>query len=119
MKLGGQHAIHLHDKTGELHSFLPGDELPEWADARITNPHARSDSDTESDLAAVIVIGAGGEGGQATTDAPDGTLPKQTGPGASRVKWAAYAEANGVAVQEGWKREDIIAACEQAGVPVI
>ena len=44
--------------------------------------------------------------------------PPQGGPGASRKLWADYATANGVAVEFAWKRDDIIAACEKAGVPV-
>lgn len=127
MKLGGQHAIHLHDDGGKLCSFLPGDEVPEWARKSITNPLAweGSEPDEPAVVAAPLVItvggGAGWSGAEAVSepDAADGTLPKQTGPDASRVKWAAYAEARGVAVPEDWKRADIIAACEQAGVPVL
>lgn len=44
--------------------------------------------------------------------------PPQSGAGSSRQAWAEYAEANGVDVQDDWKRDDIIAACEKAGVAV-
>lgn len=31
-------AVHLYDKRGRLHSWRPGDVVPEWAARRITNP---------------------------------------------------------------------------------
>lgn len=46
----------------------------------------------------------------------DGPPPK-AGKGSSTDAWANYAERHGVQVELDAGREDIIAACEQAGVP--
>ncbi|MGV9540923.1 hypothetical protein ACWDSF_06320 [Nocardia beijingensis] len=104
MKLGGEFAVHLR-KGDELVTFLPGDDVPEWAAKQITNPLAWGEEPERAE----VTVGAGG-----ATDGP----PPQGGPGASRQKWADYAATKGVEVQADWKREDIIAACEKAGVPV-
>lgn len=32
--------VHVTDEAGESHVFGPADEVPEWAQARITNPKA-------------------------------------------------------------------------------
>ena len=110
------------------HSFLPGDDVPEWARKLITNPHAweadtadEPDSDDEDSGAADLDDSeAGGESDpvDTPTPAPDALseAPAKTGPGASRQKWADFAAANGVEVDQSWKREDIIAACEKAGL---
>jgi predicted component of type VI protein secretion system len=45
-------------------------------------------------------------------------LPPQSGRGSGRDAWAAYARANGVTVDDEDGRDEIIAACEDAGVPV-
>ncbi len=92
--------VSLFDVGGVLHTFCPGDAIPDWARARITNPNVWSIPDAES-ITAVV-----------------GGPPPQTGPGASRQLWVTYAHTNNVVVQDGWKRDDIIAACRQAGVPV-
>ncbi|RJO74167.1 hypothetical protein D5S18_18615 [Nocardia panacis] len=112
-RLGGQHAVHLHHE-GELHSFLPGDTVPEWAAERITNPHAW---EPPTGAPAVSVTAEEDEDADSDQGDLDG-IPAQAGPGASRARWASYAVANGVAVEEAWKRDDIIAACEAAGVRV-
>lgn len=45
-------------------------------------------------------------------------VPPRAGKGSGKEAWAAYAEANGVEVDADASRDDIIAACEAAGVPV-
>lgn len=45
-------------------------------------------------------------------------VPARTGKGSSKDAWAEYAAANGVDVDATASRDDIIAACESAGVPV-
>ncbi|MEV6432577.1 hypothetical protein [Nocardia sp. NPDC051463] len=112
--------VYVADDGGSVHAYGPDDHVPAWAREKITNPNVW-DSQTVA-----VVIGAGGGGG--TLDAtvsgggPDGGKsdgpPPQGGAGASRQKWADYATLKGVTVKESWKREDIIAACEKAGVPV-
>lgn len=42
--------------------------------------------------------------------------PPKTGPGSGRGSWHEYAAAHGVAVEESASRDEIIAACEKAGV---
>ena len=92
--------VSLIDEAGNLHSFGPGAAVPEWARKRITNPNVW-DSPAES----------------APAESAAGP-PPQGGPGASRQVWADYATSKGVTVQDGWKRDDIIEACEKAGIEV-
>ncbi|MBF6411040.1 hypothetical protein [Nocardia farcinica] len=91
-------------KGHEVHVFGPGDDVPEWARKQITRPELWDEAPQ------VTVDGE-------TSDPADGP-PPQGGAGASRQRWADYAASNGVQVQDDWKREDIIDACEKAGVPV-
>lgn len=46
----------------------------------------------------------------------DSEAPPKGGPGSGKEAWAAYAAANDVDVPEDATRDDIIAACESAGV---
>lgn len=101
MQLAGTNAIHLH-RDGVLHSFLPGDEVPEWAAARITNPYALGDQaepDAEPD-------------DDEDEDEEVGARPAKTGPNASRQAWEDYAKSKHIEVDPDWKRDDIIAAVE-------
>lgn len=50
------------------------------------------------------------------TSAASDDPPPQAGPGSSRAKWLDYADAHGVRMRDDASREDIIAACETAGV---
>ncbi|WP_227979979.1 hypothetical protein [Nocardia spumae] len=100
--------VYVTDETGGVHAFGPDSALPAWARDKISNPNVwAKDDKTEAAPEADAVDDDHGDG-----------PPPQGGAGASRAKWAAYAEANNVVVQEDWKREDIIAACEAAGVAV-
>ncbi|MGW2666224.1 hypothetical protein ACWCW7_35175 [Nocardia tengchongensis] len=108
MILGGDYAIHLHADNGQLHSFLPGDALPDWAAARITNPNARSTAVAAAEEGETSTEGSAAPGEPISA----GDMPPKKGPGASRQVWADYAESRGVAVEADWKREDIIAAVE-------
>lgn len=85
--------------------FEAGDEVPGWAIARITNPHVWDEPPAEGE----------GDGVEESDNDPD-TVPAKAGPGATRLAWADYAESKGVAVEEDWKRDDIIAAMERAGL---
>lgn len=95
----GQYAVHLHDKDGKLHSFLPGQQVPAWAEKRL-GEHCFEDGDGVDDDK---TVGA--------------AIPPQSGRGAARDKWAVYAEGHGVDV-EGLTQREIIAACQEAGVAV-
>jgi hypothetical protein len=103
-------------KDGKTHVFGPDDTVPDWARKQIRRPDVWDDKAELADETghnAHVHFAPDAEG-----DGP----PPQGGPGASRQKWVDYATPllakKGVEVQADWKREDIIAACETAGVPV-
>lgn len=106
MELGGLYSVHLL-KDGVLHSFLPGDDVPDWAAKQITNPHAWETVEDDVPAAQPEPVFVPVE------DDPTGAPPK-SGSGASRQAWADHAESKGVEVNPDWKREDIIAAVESA-----
>ncbi|WP_280319873.1 hypothetical protein [Nocardia wallacei] len=111
--------VYVTAPDGGVRGFGPESDVPDWAREKITNPHVW---DTPPEP---VVIGK--SGGEATDDpagsetvetqSSDGP-PPQGGTGATRQRWADYATSKGVEVDADWKREDIIAACEKAGVPV-
>ncbi|WP_280471002.1 hypothetical protein [Nocardia cyriacigeorgica] len=135
--------VHVADDAGAVHGFGPGDHVPAWAAAKITNPHVWEGTDHTPEP--IVTMGTGGGGGQGIVirELPDTRLhveeatadddaagdpavdsdngdgpPAQRGTGSNRQAWADYAARRGVTVEPDWKREDIIAACEAAGVPV-
>lgn len=72
---------------------------------------------------------AGGELTEAETEALDAVesdetedsglpVPPQGGPGSGKDVWAAYADSKGVEYDDDATRDEIIAACKAAGVPV-
>jgi hypothetical protein len=78
--------------------FLPeGSDLPEWAEA-LVGDHVLTAQTVAADT---------------VTAEP----PPKAGPGSSRARWVEYAAANGIAVTDDETRDEIIAACEAAGVP--
>jgi len=95
--------VSLFDETGNLHSFGPSDSVPDWARKRITNPSVWDGG--HADPAPAVAK---------SSDEP----PPQGGPGASRKVWADWAARHNVDIEDAWKRDDIIEACEKAGVPV-
>jgi hypothetical protein len=101
--------VSLFDEKGNLHSFGPGDSVPSWARTKITNPDVWD---------APVDAAEDGDHAQAPEASPAAEPPPQGGPGASRKVWADWAALHKVAVEDGWKRDDIIAACKKAGVPV-
>ncbi|WP_280393050.1 hypothetical protein [Nocardia wallacei] len=118
--------VYVTGPDGGVRGFGPESDLPDWAREKITNPHVW---DTPPEP---VVVGKGGGGGEAVFDPlptgggsgstveirPMDGPPPQGGTGATRQRWADYASAKGVEVDADWKREDIIAACEKAGIPV-
>ena len=44
-------------------------------------------------------------------------VPAKAGPGSSKTAWTEYATTNGVEVEDGATRDEIIAALDAAGVP--
>lgn len=84
--------------------YGPNDDVPADIARRITNPNAW-------------------EGGEVPDFGPDpasapaaGEVPPRAGKGSGREAWAKFAEAAGVAFDAETSRDEIIAACEQAGV---
>ena len=95
------YALHLEDPQGNKVVVMPGDELPAWAN--ITNPY-------------VLGVAPAAEHDVDPDDDAAGPPPK-SGKGGGVRAWRAYAAANGVEA-EGLDVEEIIAALEEAGVPV-
>jgi hypothetical protein len=94
--------LYLTDKDHEQVCVLPGGEIPAWALKSITNPY---------------VLGADPDAKPHEHGGDGPPVPPQSGRGSSHEKWQEYAQAHGVDV-EGLDRDGIIAACEEAGVPV-
>lgn len=94
--------VALFDDKGAMHEFGPGSDVPGWARKKITNPAV-----WDEPPAAAEASGSGGG------DSP----PPHAGRGSGRDAWAAYAEGHGVDA-DGLDRDEIIGACQEAGVPV-
>lgn len=112
--------VHVRDDRGVPHVFGPADDVPAWAEGKISNPAAWSDG-------SALPTEPSGRGPtrvetqrppEAAQAAPDGGPPPQRGPGSGTAAWRAYAEANGVQVAPDADRGDVITACREAGVPV-
>lgn len=99
--------------------FLPeGSELPEWAESRVGDhvltaeaATTRSNDTSEPELTPAQTNTF------AATQAVNSVPPPKAGPGSSRARWVEYAAAYGIAVTDDETRDEIIAACEAAGVP--
>lgn len=85
---------------GSYKTYGPDDDLPADVAKQITNPSAWE----------------GGKVPAQPTSASD--VPPKGGAGSGMQAWAAYAASKGVEVPEDASRDDIIAACQAAGVPV-
>lgn len=131
MKNHSESTVHLHH-DGLLHTFRPGDEIPDWASEQITNPYVRGDGAPDS--AAASRLRAWAPEPERAAPAPkreqdadeepgadmalaegDPSRPPENGIGSGQPVWAEYARSKGIEVAADWKREDIIAACAQAG----
>lgn len=108
------YTVYLTDQDGKLHTFGPGSDVPEWARRAIDNSLAW---DTPPSKDEELVFAASEDHGESVAS-PAAEPPPQGGPGASRKVWADWAADHKVAVEDDWKRDDIIAACKKAGVPV-
>lgn len=106
--------VHMQDERGDPHTFRPGDDVPAWAQRRITNPACWDDS---------------GKGVTASPSRPstmvspavrtEGAPPPQSGKGSGVTAWENYAKAKGVTLPaEVDERDEIIAHLRAAGVPV-
>lgn len=119
--------VHLH-RDGVLHSFAPGQDVPDWAAKKITNPYVRGEDASDPRVPQQVTAARAPqpEPIPATSDADDpdadtapagGGLsrPPESGIGSGQPVWAEYARSKGIEVSADWKREDIIAACAKAG----
>jgi hypothetical protein len=112
-KVQGEYAIHIAGENGEVVTLLPGDEIPGWAAKKVTNP--RVTGQESEDEAAPSPLSDDVPG---AADNADAGPPPHAGPGSGKAAWQEYAASQGVAVDDDSRKEDIIAACEEAGVPV-
>ncbi|AXN51236.1 hypothetical protein DSM43518_04778 [Mycobacterium marinum] len=104
MAVIGEHTVYLRDDDGTVHSFLPGQRVPAWA-AKQMGPHCFAKDQPDEEVA--DFSRGGGEG-----------PPPRAGAGSGRGAWADYAAAHGIDVDEDWKRDQIIDACEDKGIAV-
>ena len=93
-------AVYVDDpnEVGKSVLFVPGDEVPDWAAALITNPNCWVDGELPK--------------GKDSGPAADGDAPPRAGKGSGRAEWAAYAESVGVQVDDDATRDEIIAAVD-------
>lgn len=93
--------VYVTSKAGDRRAWLkPGDEVPGWA--TVSNPRALQQRTEDADRSV----------------APSGDVPEppRSGRGSGADAWRAYAEAHGVAIEDGMSRDDIIAVCQAADV---
>lgn len=108
--------VYVQDGHGDSVGFGPGDAVPAWAAAQITNPKVWADGDAPA-AATVIPDPASSTAATppAVQDVPgDVAAPPRNGPGSSRDAWAAYATSIGIDVKPGTTKADIIAEVESA-----
>lgn len=89
---------HALDEQGRAVWFDPGDTVPGWARKQLTNPKLWADDEPAPAAPAEVPV------------------PPASGPGSRKDAWATFAEDRGVEVAEGASRDDIMAACQAAGV---
>ncbi|WP_329151223.1 hypothetical protein OIU91_28385 [Streptomyces sp. NBC_01456] len=98
--------VHVRDLQGRTVVLEPGDDVPAWAVRQITNPKAWVEVVDTVDVAqAPTPPGAGGV-----------EAPPRSGKGSGVEAWRSFADRKGVDVDQDATREDVIAACEAAGV---
>lgn len=90
-------------KTGDPTLLMAGSEVPEWASDQVGNHVLNTGESSES-------------GGDVESDADE--PPPKAGPGSSRSRWLSYADDHGVRMRDDAAKDDIIAACERAGVRI-
>jgi len=95
--------------------YRPGDTVPDEVAARLTNPAVWAGGQRPVVAAPAADPDAGGSA-PPPTEKSETQAPPRSGRGSGEKAWAQFAHARGVQVPEGAGRDDIIAACEQAGV---
>lgn len=132
---------------GKLRHILPGDVFPDWApvenplvlgdqelpdatkDAYMDRLEAldlsgapaplkkKRKAEFEAKLHAFEARNAESHGAVPDSEPDVAAPPPRAGRGATADAWADYALDHNVEVEEGQSRDDIIAACEKAGIP--
>lgn len=92
-----------------------GTELPAWAVGRV-GKHVL-DSGQQEPAAGAKPAEPSLNPPPPQPSGPVGTPPPKSGKGSTDAAWTKYASDNGVAVTEEMSRNEVIAACEAAGVP--
>lgn len=131
------HAVERPNGQTEARSatFGPGDALPDWALAAISNPDVwdgaapplpkepESASTTGPDAADELARLRARVAELEHAAAPDGgtepstSIPPRGGPGSGAPEWREYARGRGVDVADDASRDDVIAALDAAGIP--
>ncbi|CAL9592477.1 hypothetical protein SUDANB1_05253 [Streptomyces sp. enrichment culture] len=101
-------------------AYGPDDDVPAEVASRI-GAHAWTDDSDQGDGGEPAEVGFDDPSAQQSptpTGAGDGTgeAPPRTGRGSGIEAWRTFAEQNGVGTDSDMTRDDIIAACEAAGV---
>lgn len=128
--------VYLHDDDGNVHGFGPGDRVPSWAVAKITNPDAWAEAPSGQTVASAssptVPVPSESPAGSEGSGAPDNSAggdeggdeggagevsakPPLTGRGSGLGPWLAYAAEVGVEVPEGAKKDDVVGLVEAAG----
>lgn len=102
----------VRDDNFVSHVFLAGDEPPKWAVDKISNPdvwEARPSTKRSTPAAQ--------KEPEAEADDEPVKIPPKAGRGSSAKVWAAYAAANGFAVESDATASEIREALQEQGVP--
>lgn len=89
---------HAMDEQDRAVWFDPGATVPGWARKQLTNPKLWGDEQPADPAPAEVPV------------------PPVSGPGSGKEAWAAFAADRGVEHDAGASRDDIMAACQAAGV---
>lgn len=92
------------------------DALPEWAAQRLEGSPAWFDQAGDIPVPRIPPDAPAGPPEPQAPPAVVGRVPPRHGRGSSLAHWAEFADANGVNIGEGMSRDDVIAACEDAGL---
>ncbi len=118
----GEFAVYVQDGEGAIHGFLPGQVVPGWAAKQMGDHCFASDEDSADDPAEdapdAPAVDPGDAEDPADPDEEPAGPPPRHGAGSGEPAWRKYAEDNGVNVDGISKRDDIITAVADAGVPV-
>lgn len=98
--------VHVVSKDGTQRRWLqPGDEVPDWArlDGQLTEEGGQPPEETRQPTDPMPPV-------------PPSQPPARSGRGSSVEAWRKFAEQHDVDVAADATRDDIIAACEAAGV---